>query len=261
MQGLEKLKSTLYDITLVDFLMPIMDGLDCMQQYRDWEKYHRPWMAQRIVGISAHATQEDVEKGLKIGMDDYRAKPITAKVLSDLIECDRQIEMSSRLDELERREALINSANKASSENEIKKDRKKHEIDGRACTLLMISPRSEEENTKQVQQVVKNCGWQTTTASSEREALVWLKMRTWDLVIVDEVLGPAIGDFREWESKKRQNRQKRITLLTEKVDQLKGDLNEPPEGLDALVGKPMSLAAVDKLLESTYLHLSKAQGQ
>jgi len=262
MQGLEKLKSTLYDITLIDFLMPIMDGLDCMQQYRDWERYHRPWMTQRIVGISAHATQEDVEKGLKIGMDDYRAKPITAKVLSDLIECDPQVEMSSRLDELERREALIKSANKTSTDNEImKKPLKKHEIDGRACTLLMISPRSEEENTKQMQEVTKSCGWQTTLASSEREALVWLKMRTWDLVLVDEALGPAIGDFREWESKKRQNRQERITLMTEKVDELKGEKDEPPQGLDALVGKPMGFAAVDKLLESTYLHLSKGRGK
>mmetsp|Transcript_1322 Transcript_1322/g.2729 ORF Transcript_1322/g.2729 Transcript_1322/m.2729 type:complete len:845 (+) Transcript_1322:18-2552(+) len=261
MTGMEKLKSTLYDITLVDFLMPIMDGLDCMQQYREWERYHRPWMMQRMIGISAHATQEDVEKGLKIGMDDYRAKPITAKVLSDLIECDKQVEMSRRLDELERREALIKDDDEAKNDDEPKKERKKHEIDGRACTLLMISPRSEQENTKQMQEVIKSCGWQTTTASTEREAIVWLKMRTWNLVLVDETLGPVIGDFREWESKKRQNRQERITLMTEKVDEMKGDGKELPGGLDALVGKPMGLAAVDKLLEETYLHLSETNGK
>jgi len=261
MQGLEKLKSTLFDITLVDFLMPIMDGLDCMQQYRDWEKYHRPWMTQRIVGISAHATQEDVEKGLKIGMDDFRPKPITFKVLSDLIECDKQIEMSRRLDEIERREALIKNADKAVNGEEIKNPKKKHVIDGRACTLLMISPRSEEEHTKLMQELIKNSGWQTTTASSEGEALVWLKMRNWDLVLVDETLAPLIGGFREWEAKKRQNRQERITLMAENVEKPGGDGNEHIEGLDAVVRKPMGLNAVDNLLESTYLHLSQSAGK
>jgi len=258
MEGLEKLKSALFDITLVDFLMPIMDGLDCMQQYREWEKYHRPWMTQRIVGISAHATQEDVEKGLKIGMDDYRPKPITFKVLSDLIKCDKQRDMSRRLDEIERRDALIKNVDKDSNDEEIKKPEKLHIIDGRACTLLMISPKSEDEHTKIMQKLIKNSGWQTTTASSEGEAFVWLKMRTWDLVLVDESFVPLIGDFREWESKKRQNRQERITLMAENIDEHKGDNNEPPEGLDAMVMKPMGVNAVDKLLESTYLHLSSS---
>lgn len=259
MIGLEKLKSTLFDVSLLDFLMPIMDGLDCLQQYRDWEKYHRPWITQRIVGISAHATKEDVERGLKIGMDDYRSKPIGLKVLSDLIECDKQKDVSRFLDEFEKREALIKSEGKAPAE--VKKPRKKHVIDGRACTLLMISPRSEEEHTKQMQDVIKNSGWQTTTASTEREALVWLKMRTWDLVLVDEILSPVISDFREWESKKRQNRQERITLMTENANELNGAGVEPPKGLDAMVGKPMGLNAVDNLLESTFLHLSQKKGE
>jgi len=256
MQGLEKLKSALFDITLVDFLMPIMDGLDCMQQYRDWEKYHRPWMTQRIIGISAHATQEDVEKGLKIGMDEFRPKPISFKVLSDLIECDKQKEMSRRLDEIERREVLIKNAEMGRSAEERKKPKKQHVIDGRACTLLMISPRSEEEHTKLMQELIKDSGWQTTTASSEGEALVWLKMRNWDLVLVDETLAPLIGEFREWESKKRQNRQERITLMAENLGEGQEDREKPVEGIDAIVRKPMGLNAVDKLLESTYLHLS-----
>jgi len=262
MQGLEKLKSALYDITLVDFLMPIMDGLDCIQQYCDWERYHRPWMTQRIVGISAHASQEDVEKGLKIGMDDFRPKPISFKVLSDLIECDKQIDMSRRLDEIERREALSKNANKGEDDDAaINKPRKKHEIDGRACTLLMISPRSEKEHTKRMQQLIKSSGWQTTTASTEREGLVWLKMRNWDLVLVDETLAPLIGDFRKWESKKRQNRQERVTLMAENVDESKGNDTEQIEGIDAVVRKPMGLNSVDKLLESTYLLLSKGTGK
>ena len=46
MQGLEKMKSTVFDIVLCDFLMPIMDGMDCVKQYREWESSHRAWFQQ-----------------------------------------------------------------------------------------------------------------------------------------------------------------------------------------------------------------------
>ena len=45
-EGLQRLKSSCYDFVLCDFLMPVMDGLDCVQQYRDWETLHRSWYRQ-----------------------------------------------------------------------------------------------------------------------------------------------------------------------------------------------------------------------
>eukprot|EP00979_Chaetoceros_neogracilis_P015290 scaffold5651_cov133-Chaetoceros_neogracile.AAC.1 len=44
--GLEEMKSTVFDIVLCDFLMPIMDGMDCVKQYREWESNHRSWFEQ-----------------------------------------------------------------------------------------------------------------------------------------------------------------------------------------------------------------------
>ena len=46
LQGLEEMKTTVFDIVLCDFLMPIMDGMDCVQQYRQWEKGNRAWFEQ-----------------------------------------------------------------------------------------------------------------------------------------------------------------------------------------------------------------------
>ena len=46
MEGFKKLKSTFFDVALCDFLMPVMDGLDCVKQYRDWEEQHRSWFRQ-----------------------------------------------------------------------------------------------------------------------------------------------------------------------------------------------------------------------
>lgn len=49
MEGLKQLQLSLFDVVLCDFLMPIMDGLDCVQQYRSWENRHRPWFRQVII--------------------------------------------------------------------------------------------------------------------------------------------------------------------------------------------------------------------
>ncbi|KAL3914936.1 MAG: hypothetical protein SGILL_005878 [Bacillariaceae sp.] len=253
MEGLEKLKSTLFDLTLCDFLMPVMDGLDCVQQYRDWEKYHRPWISQRIVGISAHATPGDIEKGLKVGMDDYKNKPVTIKILSELIKCDQQVEISNRLDEIERREAL---ARNADSGEEMKSAKNISKINGRPCTCLVIAPKSDEEHIKLMQDVIKSLGWQSTTASTEGEALTWLKMRMWDLVLVDDAFAPSIATFREWEAKRRKTAQHRITLMTETVDATMARQTQPPNGMNALTGKPMCLSALDKLIHRTFFDLT-----
>lgn len=46
LQGLNEMKNTIFDIVLCDFLMPIMDGMDCVKQYREWEKSNRKWFDQ-----------------------------------------------------------------------------------------------------------------------------------------------------------------------------------------------------------------------
>ena len=46
LKGLLEMKTVMYDIVFCDFLMPLMDGLDCVQQYRHWEQENRPWFKQ-----------------------------------------------------------------------------------------------------------------------------------------------------------------------------------------------------------------------
>jgi CheY-like chemotaxis protein len=257
MEGLEKLKSTLFDVTLCDFLMPIMDGLDCVKQYRDWESYHRPWISQRIVGISAHASDADIEKGLKVGMNDYKPKPVTFKVLSELVKCEEQMQMSNQLDEFDRRQSSSRFAESGSLNGSKEQSRPKPTINGRSCACLVIAGASENEQVKLMQDVIKNTGWQTTTASNDAEASTWLKMRTWDLVLADEAFNTLIQAFREWESKRRTSRQNHLIMMSENTSD-KIDLNtNPPAGFDDVVAKPMCLNALKRLLEKTHFVLSR----
>ncbi|KAL7579880.1 hypothetical protein ACA910_004890 [Epithemia clementina (nom. ined.)] len=101
LEGLKCMKSQIFDFVLCDFLMPVMDGLDCVQQYRDWEKQHRPDVCQFIVGISAHGGANDGNRGIKAGMNDFKPKPVSIKVLTEIQKANEVADLSKKLDELE----------------------------------------------------------------------------------------------------------------------------------------------------------------
>jgi CheY-like chemotaxis protein len=84
MEGLQKMMDIMFDLVLCDFLMPVMDGFDCVKQFRLWETENRSNFRQLIVGISAHADKGVAGQGLEAGMDDFIPKPIGIKILKEL---------------------------------------------------------------------------------------------------------------------------------------------------------------------------------
>jgi len=77
--AIKKLKTSDYDIVLMDVQMPKMDGLEATLFIRN--KLPEPKNAVPILGISAHAMKEEREECLKAGMNDYITKPFDADIL------------------------------------------------------------------------------------------------------------------------------------------------------------------------------------
>lgn len=86
-QGLDKLTKTAYDVCIMDFLMPIMDGVTCTRKYRAWEAASSRKRTV-IVGSSANADDTEIHAALDGAFDAFIPKPLT---LSDL---------NAKLDEL-----------------------------------------------------------------------------------------------------------------------------------------------------------------
>ncbi|HVM45011.1 MAG TPA: response regulator, partial [Candidatus Thermoplasmatota archaeon] len=81
-EALEAVERQPYDVVLMDVQMPVMDGLEASQRlHARWEPGKRP----RIVAMTAHAMEEDRERCLAAGMDDYIAKPITLPALAEAL--------------------------------------------------------------------------------------------------------------------------------------------------------------------------------
>jgi CheY-like chemotaxis protein len=78
MQALELLKEQIFDLILLDILMPEMDGLEATRRIRHEVA---PEAQPRIVAMTASAMQEDRERCLAAGMDDYISKPIYVEEL------------------------------------------------------------------------------------------------------------------------------------------------------------------------------------
>jgi signal transduction histidine kinase/CheY-like chemotaxis protein len=78
--AIEKMKSGNYDLVLMDIQMPEMDGYEATSIIRKELHSNIP-----IIALTAHALNEEKEKCLRLGMNDYLSKPFDPKELYNKI--------------------------------------------------------------------------------------------------------------------------------------------------------------------------------
>jgi two-component system chemotaxis response regulator CheY len=78
--GLKKLSSDKFDLILTDINMPVMDGLKLVSLVRNDANYR----TTPIVVITTEGAQEDRDRALSLGANDYITKPIQANRILDL---------------------------------------------------------------------------------------------------------------------------------------------------------------------------------
>lgn len=76
-QGLEQACEHLPELILMDLIMPVMNGFECTRQIRQ----HSKLSDTVIIAASASVFEEDQQKSLAAGCNDFTAKPIQAALL------------------------------------------------------------------------------------------------------------------------------------------------------------------------------------
>jgi len=88
MDGLRKVTSDHFDLALVDINMPVMDGLKLISLIRGEDNLRQ----MPICVITTEGAQEDRDRALALGADEYLTKPIQAnrvlKVAKSLLKLD-----------------------------------------------------------------------------------------------------------------------------------------------------------------------------
>lgn len=84
-EGVDAVKRSNFDIVFMDIQMPLMDGLSATQAIREWEKINKinPTV---IIAMTANNQEEDKQKCIEAGMDDFLQKPFSMSELSQIIE-------------------------------------------------------------------------------------------------------------------------------------------------------------------------------
>jgi len=73
-----------FDLALMDIQMPVLNGYDATERIRQWEQANgRPRLP--IIALTGAAFEEDRQRCLDAGMDDYLAKPILGDELEVLL--------------------------------------------------------------------------------------------------------------------------------------------------------------------------------
>jgi two-component system chemotaxis response regulator CheY len=74
MDGLRKVSSDHFDLALIDINMPVMDGLKLISLIRGEESLQ----SIPIVVITTEGAEEDRQRALRLGANEYLTKPIQA---------------------------------------------------------------------------------------------------------------------------------------------------------------------------------------
>ncbi|KAL7540671.1 hypothetical protein ACHAXR_010289 [Thalassiosira sp. AJA248-18] len=288
LEGFKKLKSGLYELVLLDFLMPVMDGPDVARKFRAWEQDYRPNFKQYIIGISAHANGKDAELGLKAGMDRFMGKPVPLKSLKDLAQCKPVLEASALLDIIYQKscdamESVSKLAEARSDEGCSRSARSSASSSTSTFTKqsCLIVTKESDPNQRPIQLIVEKHGWRAVVVNGGGEdALRLLKLRNWDTVrlqalvcscsllshafsttimiesnvFIDNDLPIFSGTnclirFRDWEKRSRSVKQKNVFIIS---DTCVGR-HSIPSGFNGVLSKPVEPAQVLQILETASL--------
>ena len=85
-EALEIFKNNSYDLILMDIMLPEMNGYEITTEIRKFEKLKEVKNPVTIIALTANTYENDKEKCISVGMNEYLSKPFSAQQLIKTIE-------------------------------------------------------------------------------------------------------------------------------------------------------------------------------
>lgn len=84
LEALEKFGKAQFDVILMDIMMPYMDGLEATVRIRELEEMSKTAKRTPIIALTANTMDNDRDKCLSYGMDEFMPKPFDIEKLKSI---------------------------------------------------------------------------------------------------------------------------------------------------------------------------------
>jgi osomolarity two-component system sensor histidine kinase NIK1 len=83
--AIDKIKTDTFDLVLMDIILPGKNGFEITGEIREFERNSDVKIPVPIVALTANTLDNDREKCIAAGMNDYLSKPFTAEQLIEKV--------------------------------------------------------------------------------------------------------------------------------------------------------------------------------
>lgn len=233
-EALEKLKmGNVYDLILLDDMMPKMSGVETLKHIRESIIYDVP-----VVALTANALSGMKEKYISQGFDDYLAKPIEKNELYRVL-----LQYLSNNLKLKTEVKVENSDNRLNITTELPTLKQDQNVEKKK--ILIVD--DNKINIKIAEKLLKHYDFvETDSALSGAEALKKTEETNYDLILLD-IMMPEMDGVEILHRLRAMNFKNPIITLT--ADALEGSKEKYlAEGFDEYLSKPVSTSDMDAII-------------
>jgi len=83
-EAIEHFSVRKFDVILMDIMMPVMDGLEATVKIREFENKNSIEKRTPIIALTANTMDNDRDKCISYGMDEFMAKPFDIEKLNSI---------------------------------------------------------------------------------------------------------------------------------------------------------------------------------
>ena len=83
-EAIEKFREYKFDVILMDIMMPVMDGIEATIKIREIERLDNIEERTPIIALTANTMDNDRDKCISFGMDEFIAKPFDIEKLNSI---------------------------------------------------------------------------------------------------------------------------------------------------------------------------------
>jgi len=224
-EGISKLEEASrdnpFDLILMDWKMPDMDGIAASKKIRDLESEIRN---VKIIMVSAYDLEKVAKQGEKVGINGFLLKPASPSTLFDAImeAFGKGIPKDARA----RKEEAVEGLNQI-----------------RGARILLVE--DNEINQQVAQEILEGSGFVVEIANDGKEAVDMVSESEYDIVLMDINMPVMDGytatrEIRRWEKERDPGDEKHLPIIAMSASAMTQDVEQAHEaGMDGHVAKPI----------------------